>query len=205
MKTAASALGRSVGILRRSLVQRQSYYFPTTSAARWYRGDSGEMTYNLSKEEEKLAAIAQPKYAAIFERHIRMPKLDEIPLASFGSRDAPTEKAKEEMELDVRKKRLVYRSKQRGWLEVDLLLGTWANENVQRLDSDELDQYEAFVNLETIDIYNVITLRTGVPENMKRDGGKGVVEQIQEWARNSPLGKANPEVYADVKIKNNLI
>jgi len=163
------------------------------------------MTYNLSKEEEKLAAIAQPKYAAIFERHIRMPKLDEIPLASFGSRDAPTEKAKEDMELDVRKKRLVYRSKQRGWLEVDLLLGTWANENVQRLDSDELDQYEAFVNLETIDIYNVITLRTGVPENMKRDGGKGVVEQIQEWARNSPLGKANPEVYADVKIKNNLI
>uniref|UniRef100_A0A7S1ZCM3 Uncharacterized protein n=1 Tax=Trieres chinensis TaxID=1514140 RepID=A0A7S1ZCM3_TRICV len=109
------------------------------------------------------------------------------------------------MELDVRKKRLVYRSKQRGWLEVDLLLGTWANENVQRLNSDELDQYEAFVNLETIDIYNVITLRTGVPENMKRDGGKGVVEQIQEWARNSPLGKANPEVYADVKIKNNLI
>src|SRR3546814_3921500 len=35
--------------------------------------------------------------------------------------------------LDVRRKRLVYRSKQRGWLEVDLLLGSWAADNAHRL------------------------------------------------------------------------
>ena len=48
-----------------------------------------------------------------------------------------------------RQKRLIYRSKQRGWLEVDLLLGTWASQNVKKLNEQELDQFEAFVNMET--------------------------------------------------------
>lgn len=89
-------------------------------------------------------------------------------------------------------------------LEVDLLLGTWASENVSSLTMDELDQFENFVNLETIDIYNVITLRTDVPEDMKRDDGTGVVERIQDWARSSPLGK-DPEKYSSVKRAHNLI
>ena len=88
---------------------------------------------------------------------------------------------------------------------MDLLLGTWASKNVLKLEADGLDQFEAFVNLETIDIYNVITLRSDVPENMKREGGDGVVEQIQEWARSSPLGRADPEKYAAAKGAHNLI
>jgi succinate dehydrogenase assembly factor 2 len=35
--------------------------------------------------------------------------------------------------MQVRRKRLIYRSKQRGWLEVDLLMGTWAVEHVPKL------------------------------------------------------------------------
>eukprot|EP00566_Odontella_aurita_P023756 CAMPEP_0113528002 /NCGR_PEP_ID=MMETSP0015_2-20120614/1600_1 /TAXON_ID=2838 /ORGANISM="Odontella" /LENGTH=201 /DNA_ID=CAMNT_0000426481 /DNA_START=192 /DNA_END=797 /DNA_ORIENTATION=+ /assembly_acc=CAM_ASM_000160 len=174
-------------------------------AARCYRGDSGEAQTNLSEKEEKLLSIARPKSEVIFERHVRMPRLDEIPRGSLGSEALPSESEKERMELDVRKKRLVYRSKQRGWLEVDLLLGTWAHDHVDGLTVDELDEYEAFVNLETIDIYNVITLRSDVPEDMKREGGDGVVERIQRWAINSPLGKASPEKYASVKTEKNLI
>ena len=34
-----------------------------------------------------------------------------------------------------------------------------------------MDQFEEFVNMETIDIYNVITLRLDVPEEMKRPNG----------------------------------
>lgn len=117
------------------------------------------------------------------ERHTRLPP------ASDGQ------------ELEVRKKRLVYRSKQRGWLEVDLLLGTWAAQNVPHLSMDELDEFEKFVNLETIDIYNVLTLRTDIPEEMKGS----VVEKIQAWAKDSPLGKADREKYGEVKKMNNLI
>ena len=107
--------------------------------------------------------------------------------------------------MQVRKKRLVYRSKQRGWLEVDLLLGTWANENVHLLSPEELDEFEAFVNMETIDIYNIVTLRIDIPESLRTEHGHGVVEQIQEWARGHPLGKADPNAYEKVKKENNLI
>lgn len=88
---------------------------------------------------------------------------------------------------------------------VDLLLGTWASDNVPNLKEDELDQFEDFVNMETIDIYNVITLRLDVPEEMKRPDGNGVVERIQEWARSSPLGKADPDTYKAIKTEKNLI
>jgi succinate dehydrogenase flavin-adding protein (antitoxin of CptAB toxin-antitoxin module) len=86
---------------------------------------------------------------------------------------------------------------------VNSLVKFRAHENVPSLDGDELDQFEDFVNMETIDIYNVITLRLDVPEHMKRDG-HGVVEKIQEWARSSPLGKADPKEYETVKTKAKL-
>ena len=166
----------------------------------------GEITNDkVVEREQELFNIASPKYEKIQERHERLPKLDDIPEASLPSNMVNSESSREELELEVRRKRLVYRSKQRGWLEVDLLLGTWASENVPSLNMDELNQFEAFVNLETIDIYNVITLRTEVPEEMKKADGTGVVERIQEWARSSPLGKAEPEKYSAVKRDNNLI
>ena len=58
--------------------------------------------------------------------------------------------------------------------------------------------------METIDIYNVITLRLDVPDEMKYDG-KGIVMRIQEWARSNPLGKADPETYRTVKSDAKLI
>jgi succinate dehydrogenase assembly factor 2 len=158
---------------------------PTMFAAsfrRGYLGDAGDAVNKLSVEEEALIKIAKPKADAIFQKHIELPNDD----------------------LVTRQKRLIYRSKQRGWLEVDLLLGTWASENVPKLQGDELDQFEDFVNMETIDIYNVITLRLDVPEHMKRNG-EGVVEKIQAWARSNPLGKACPEVYKAVKTEHKLI
>ena len=176
---------------------------PTHTNKRWYRGDSGEMEHNLSPKEQELLSVAQPRADAIYERHVRLPKLNEIPQQSLDTTKALDDK--EELELDVRRKRLIYRAKQRGWLEVDLLLGTWASQNVPNLNMDELDQFEAFVNLETIDIYNVITLRSDIPEEMKRNNGAGVVERIQDWVRASPLGKANPVKYVSVKHDNNLI
>ncbi|KAG7374457.1 flavinator of succinate dehydrogenase [Nitzschia inconspicua] len=154
--------------------------FQTTR--RGYKGNAGDAMDKLSAEEVALLKIAQPKAEEIFRNHTALPVDD----------------------VETRRKRLIYRAKQRGWLEVDLLLGTWASENVANLNSDELDQFEAFVNMETIDIYNVITLRLDVPEEMKRNG-QSVAEKIQEWARSSPLGKADPDMYKAVKTEHKLI
>jgi len=155
---------------------------PLLAATRAYRGDTGEAELVLSPEEEALLKISLPKADEIFKSHIKLPGND----------------------LETRRKRLIYRSKQRGWLEVDLLLGTYASRFVPNMNNDELDEFEDFVNMETIDIYNIITLRMDVPEDLKM-GGASVVERIQEWARESPLGKADPEKYRTVKASAKLI
>ena len=57
----------------------------------------------------------------------------------------------------VRRKRMIYRSKQRGWLEADILLGSWAVLHVPSLSMEELDEYEIILNEETIDVFNYVT------------------------------------------------
>ena len=203
-------------------------------ARRAYMGGAGEMKSRrenvasssghddaIAIREQKLWDSARPRYDEIMERHVRLPAEDEK-----GGGDGTTGGAAATTTLDqaVRRKRLVYRSKQRGWLEVDLLLGTWASVNVPGLSAGELDAFEKFVNMETIDIYNVLTLRSGVPEGMGSGGGGGgggvggegvgegggghqrtLVERIQDWCKESPLGKADKDKYEEVKTKNNLI
>jgi len=194
------SVSRQIPLLRSAVRSRVPSAF-TLLSSRSYRGEAGEEVATLSASEEELLKVAKPKSEDIMAKHIAMPDLQKIPPSSFGSSEIDDD----DLNLDIRRKRLIYRSKQRGWLEVDLLLGTWASEHVMNLDNDELDQFEAFVNMETIDIYNVITLRLDVPEEMKTSDGNGVVERIQEWARSSPLGKADPEKYKTVKTDAKLI
>jgi succinate dehydrogenase assembly factor 2 len=177
---------------------------------RCYRGGAGDSPpKNLSTREEALLQVAKPKAAVILAEHHRLPNLNEIPKDSLNNKedaasdnDASTSSSSA---LDnIRRKRLIYRSKQRGWLEVDLLLGTWASENVMQLSDAELDEFENFVNMETIDIYNIITLRTTLPEQPNATNQK-MVERIQDWARGNPLGKADPDTYRTVKASAKLI
>jgi len=188
--------------------------FPTILATRSYRGESGDMKPrsqiqhddSVVQREEALLAVAMPKATSIYELHTRLPTIEGIPEASLPyDMVVNSEASKGELELQVRKKRLVYRSKQRGWLEVDVLLGTWASLFVEKLTLEELDEFENFVNLETIDIYNIITLKTDIPESLKAENGDGIIERIQEWARSSPLGKGDPEKYGNAKKEHNLI
>lgn len=78
-----------------------------------------------------------------------------------------------DLQEEALRKRLLHRSRQRGMLEVDLLLGKWASENVilenggnmqiNRLTRDELDQYEALLNSETVDIFGWIMDKNPLP------------------------------------------
>ncbi|KAL7581308.1 hypothetical protein ACA910_006073 [Epithemia clementina (nom. ined.)] len=183
----------------------------TLTSMRGYRGEATESEPPvLSPQEQALLNTAKPKADAIMAKHLEMTKLKDIPPLSLGlsssagsSNDPDMSSTTAAMELDIRRKRLIYRSKQRGWLEVDLLLGTWASEHVPNLSLSELDEYEIFVNQETIDIYNIITLRvTELPVALQNNS---VVQQIQSWARSSPLGKADPETYKQMKQKAKLI
>merc|ERR1711871_1077556 len=93
------------------------------------------------------------------------------------------------------RKRLIYRSKQRGWLEVDLLLGTWASKHVMDLSADEVDQYEQILHCETVDTFNMIIGKQEVPKELQTP----VMARLQAYAHESPLGQMSPDDYAEAK------
>jgi succinate dehydrogenase assembly factor 2 len=195
---AAAAAARILRAQQQPLVQQQR------QCMRFYRGGVGDSPpKDLSMREEALLQVAKPKAAVILAQHHRLPNLSEIPKDSLMNNTNDDSDPSSSARLDtIRRKRLIYRSKQRGWLEVDLLLGTWASENVMQLNDTELDEFEDFVNMETIDIYNIITLRTQPEPDASN---KKIVERIQTWARGNPLGKADPDMYRTVKASAKLI
>jgi succinate dehydrogenase assembly factor 2 len=206
---------------------RRCYYDDETN-----KNDDGSSTKRaeLSDHERALYDKAKPRVEANRAKHVGMPDLkqtdkDSLKLDPGAERIARSAAATDagsgqnimthegddaEIEIYVRKKRLIHRCLQRGWLEVDLLLGTWARNNVMSLSLDELNEFEDFVNSETIDIYNIMTLRVdALPVKWQkgmRDGSiTGIVERIQEWVKTNPLGKADPEKYKEVKQSAKLI
>jgi succinate dehydrogenase assembly factor 2 len=205
-------------LLRRSVTcdgnNRRYYYDDETN-----KNDDGSHTErtNLSDHERALYSKAKPRLEEYRAKHIRMPDLAAIPKASLlldtnvatdSSSGLGNDNDSDDIALTIRRKRLIYRCMQRGWLEVDLLLGTWASQNVMSLKEDELNDFEDFVNSETIDIYNIITLRLDtLPEQWKSGGNMktNIVERIQEWAKSNPLGRADPEKYKEVKASAKLI
>ncbi len=99
----------------------------------------------------------------------------------------------------ARRKRMIYRSKQRGWLEADLLLGAWAVNNVPGLSAKELDEYELVLKEETIDIYNYVSGKDALPPHLKN---LNVMKQLQAYAKARTM--ASPESYARIKKEANL-
>ena len=99
--------------------------------------------------------------------------------------------------MEAHRKRLLYRSRQRGWLEVDLLLGTWASKYLHTLNQAELEQYETIMNQETTDLYNLLLSKPDVAELAASLGP--VMARMQTFVNDSPLGKASAAGYAAAK------
>lgn len=53
------------------------------------------------------------------------------------------------MDIDARRRMLTRRSHQRGMLELDLLLGPWADQSVQHFNEVELTKFEELLKVET--------------------------------------------------------
>ena len=119
---------------------------------------------------------------------------------SLRARHVQIEAQMDPADKDVaRRKRMIYRSKQRGWLEADTLMGSWAVEYVPTLSHAQLDEYETILNEETIDIFNYITGKDALPDRLK---DLTLMKDLQAYALRSKV--FDPIRYAEIKKTSNL-
>lgn len=120
------------------------------------------------------ALARRPRGAARLARGIRA-----RPLASLDAPAAPA------LGLEERKKRILYRCKLRGLLELDLLLGVFAKDNIDRYSAEELDRFEALSLEETPDLMKWALAKEEAPPEYRellRDIQHFAFEGTKEWA-----------------------
>ncbi|GLK80839.1 succinate dehydrogenase assembly factor 2 [Methylopila turkensis] len=67
--------------------------------------------------------------------------------------------------LNPRRRRALYRSWRRGTREMDLLMGRFADAEIDRLDDDELGVFEALIEVPDRDLFAWIAEKEAVPDN----------------------------------------
>ena len=68
-----------------------------------------------------------------------------------------------EMDLETRRKRMLYRSVYRGNKENDILLGQFARAHIESFDAEELDQYERLLAAGDNDIFDWVSGQADIP------------------------------------------
>jgi antitoxin CptB len=72
-------------------------------------------------------------------------------------------------DLDVRRRKILFRSWHRGIREMDLILGQFADAHVGDLTDAELDVYEALIEAPDRDIFSWLTDAAPTPANYDTD------------------------------------
>jgi antitoxin CptB len=65
--------------------------------------------------------------------------------------------------LDARRRRIIFRSWHRGTLETDLILGRFADAEIENLSETELDDYEFLLEAPDRDIFSWVTEEMATP------------------------------------------
>jgi len=171
---------------RRAPYDVAPYDAPAGESSAEHEGGVGDLTQQqMRKIGERFDAMRRDHHAlkTDFPAHAQA--------GGAGSGDASIDAA------HAYRKRLVYRSKQRGWLEVDLLMGTFAERHVWEMSEADLAMYEDILNEETIDIFNFITEKEASPPHLDN----AVMARLQAWCASGPLG-STPEEYAAAKASD---
>ncbi len=73
------------------------------------------------------------------------------------------------MDRETKIKKLLYQSWYRGCKETDKILGNFARENLHNLSDAEIEEFEAILKENDVDIYNWIAGKQAIPEEIKNN------------------------------------
>ncbi|MCO5567700.1 hypothetical protein L7F22_021394 [Adiantum nelumboides] len=65
--------------------------------------------------------------------------------------------------------RILYRSRQRGYLELDLILGKWTEENIQKLDDQQLKSLVEILDMENPELWKWLTGQEVMPSHLSEN------------------------------------
>lgn len=78
--------------------------------------------------------------------------------------------------LDIRRKRLAFRAWHRGTKELDLLIGGFADRHLANLSADQLDRFEALLEVPEPVMYSWVTGQVPPPADYDHDVMKLLLE-----------------------------
>ena len=68
-----------------------------------------------------------------------------------------------EKEAEIRRRRLLFRCWHRGTQEIDLIFGSFAASSARRLDTAQLDRFEALLDCDDTDLFDWVTEQSTPP------------------------------------------
>mmetsp|Transcript_28985 Transcript_28985/g.56737 ORF Transcript_28985/g.56737 Transcript_28985/m.56737 type:complete len:237 (-) Transcript_28985:337-1047(-) len=89
--------------------------------------------------------------------------------------------------LEARRKQMLYRSKQRGWLELDVVIGRFAEERLSSLSETELDEFEQILSEENPDLFKWVSGQLELPKEYENSG---VMKNLQEFCKGGQLASS---------------
>ncbi|BGP24373.1 mitochondrion DUF339 protein [Rhodotorula toruloides] len=95
------------------------------------------------------------------------PKLDPSIKTMDDLVNSPHPEGRDHEETETLRKRLVYESRKRGILEMDLILSTFAKERLPEMSDRELREYDRFLTLPDWTIFYYVTGKAEAPEPWK--------------------------------------
>ena len=72
-------------------------------------------------------------------------------------------------DLDVRRRKILFRAWHRGMREMDLIMGRFADAQIGNLSEEELDEFERLIEVLDRDLLSWVTGEAEVPENYDSD------------------------------------
>lgn len=69
-------------------------------------------------------------------------------------------------DLEVRRRRALYRAQHRGTKEMDWLLGRFADAQLPAMDADTLTAFETFISVSDVELQSWLIEPTGVSDSM---------------------------------------
>lgn len=123
---------------------------------------------------------------------------------SSSSTDAPSPSDPLRRELNA----LLYRARQRGVLELDIIVGRWADANVAKLDADGRRQLAEVLKVETPDLLAALLKQGPPPAGLEHNAtyaalAASVAERLARASAKTDKGAAWVNAWADLKEGGN--